>query len=51
MTRGETDVLYGYGEGVIDGDDLGLSETELRVPGYAQPISLDAENPFPDMTG
>ena len=51
MTRGETDVLYGFGEGVIDGDDLGLSETELRVPGYAQPIPLDAENPFPDMTG
>ena len=51
MTRGETDVLYGFGEGVIDGDDLGLSETELRVPGYAQPIPLHAENPFPDMTG
>lgn len=50
MTRGEVEVLYGYGEGVIDGDDLGLSETELRVPGYAQPIPLDAENPFPDMT-
>ncbi len=51
MTRGETDVLYGFGEGVIDGDDLGLSETELRVPGYAHPIPLDAENPFPDMAG
>ena len=50
MTRGETDVLYGFGEGVIDGDDLGLSATELRVPGYAQAIPLDPENPFPDMT-
>ena len=51
MTRGETQVMYGYGQGVIDGDDLGLSDSELRVPGYAQPIPLDAENPFPDMTG
>ena len=51
MTRGETQVMYGYGEGVIDGDDLRLSDRQLRVPGYAQPISLDAENPFPDMTG
>lgn len=51
MTRGDTRVLYGYGEGVIDGDDLDLSDTELRVPGYARPIPLDTENPFPDMTG
>ena len=51
MTRGDVEVLYGYGEGVIDGDDLAISERELRVPGYARPISLDAENPFPDMTG
>ncbi len=51
MTRGETEIMYAFGEGVIDPDDLGLSGSELRVPGYAQPISLDAENPFPDMTG
>ena len=51
MTRGDAEVLYGYGENVIDGDDLDISKRELRVPGYAQPISLDAENPFPDMTG
>ena len=51
MTRGDVQVLYGYGEDVIDGDDLAISERELRVPGYAQPISLDAENPFPDMAG
>ena len=51
MTRGDVEVLYGYGEDVIDGDDLDISERELRVPGYAQPIPLDAENPFPDMTG
>ena len=51
MTRGETNVLYGFGEGVIEADDLGLSGSELRVPGYGQPIPLDEENPFPDMTG
>ena len=51
MTRGEVEVLYGFDKGVIDGDDLSVSDRELRVPGYAQPISLDAENPFPDMTG
>ncbi len=51
MTRGDVEVLYGYGEGVIGGGDLAISERELRVPGYAQPIPLDTENPFPDMTG
>ena len=51
MTRGETDVLYGFGQDVIDGGDLAISARELRVPGYARPIPLDAENPFPDMMG
>ena len=49
-TNGEVSPIYQFGEGVLDGDDIELSEREIRVPGYEHPISLEPDNPFPDMT-
>ena len=39
-----------FGEGVLEGSDLGLSDTALRIPGFAEPITLPAVNPYQDMS-
>ncbi|MDE0692271.1 MAG: beta-ketoacyl synthase [Gammaproteobacteria bacterium] len=49
-TRGEAKPIYHFGEDVLQGDDIGIDAENLRVPGYSTPVSLDADNPFPDMT-
>ncbi len=41
--------IYQFGEGVIEGDQLGLSSKALNIPGFNNSIDLDLENPFPDM--
>jgi acetoacetyl-[acyl-carrier protein] synthase len=47
----DTKAIYQFGEGVVDGDDLTLTPEEIRVPGFAKPVNLRLDNPFPDMTG
>ena len=51
MSRGEITPIYRFGEGVLDGTELALDPREIRIPGFARPVSLDAENPYPDMCG
>ena len=50
MTRGEESPIYQFGEGVLEGTDLGISDTRIDVPGYGQPIELDVADPYPDMS-
>ena len=47
----ETPAIYQFGEGVVDGEDLSISADEIRIPGFGQPVRLDLDNPWPDMTG
>ncbi len=51
MTRGDSLPIYRFGEGVLGGEDLEVSASEMRIPGYGQAIPLEVENPFEDMTG
>ncbi len=51
MSRGEVAPIYQFGEGVLEPDDLEISDTRIQVPGYAHPIELDGDDPYPDMTG
>ena len=50
MTHGEEKPIYRFGEGVLDGPDLTIDASGMRIPGFEQPISLDPENPWSDMT-
>jgi acetoacetyl-[acyl-carrier protein] synthase len=50
MDRGEVAPIYRFGEGVLEGQDLGISLAAIRIPGFDKPVDLDLENPFPDMT-
>jgi acetoacetyl-[acyl-carrier protein] synthase len=50
MSRGEIAPIYQFGEGVLESSDLQMSDTQIRVPGYAHPIELNVEHPYPDMS-
>ncbi|MEZ5558267.1 MAG: beta-ketoacyl synthase [Pseudomonadales bacterium] len=50
MDRGAVEPIYRFGEGVLEGGDLSISDTEIRIPGFGRPVRLDLSNPFPDMT-
>lgn len=50
MTQGQIEPIYRFGEGVLDGPDLTLSDREIRIPGFDQPVNLDLPNPYPDMS-
>ncbi|HEY5647458.1 MAG TPA: beta-ketoacyl synthase [Pseudomonadales bacterium] len=45
----ETKAIYHFGEGVVEGKELAITATEIRIPGLAKPVSLVLDNPFPDM--
>ena len=42
--------IYQFGEGVLDGDDLEISPEQMRIPGFQNPVSLQLENPYEDMS-
>lgn len=46
---GRAGTVYQFGEGVIEGGDLGLDESGIRVPGFGLPVSLEHDNPWQDM--
>jgi acetoacetyl-[acyl-carrier protein] synthase len=49
-TAGENRLIYKFGVGVIEGESLGLSDTEISIPGHSNSINLQVENPYEDMT-
>ena len=51
MDSGEVKPIYRFGEGVVDGEDLTLTDTEIRVPGFGQGVRLDLANPWEELTG
>ncbi len=51
MSRGEVAPIYQFGEGVLEASDLTMTDTQIRVPGYAHPIEIALEDPYPDMSG
>ena len=38
--------IYQFGEGVLTGDDLEITDQEIRLPGFGLPVDLDIPNPF-----
>lgn len=46
---GQLQTIYRFGQNMIDESAIGLDDRELRMPGFAKPVSLDPENPYDDM--
>ena len=38
-----------FGEGVLDGPDLGITDQAMTIPGFNNSIELNLENPYKDM--
>ena len=47
---GSISPIYKFGEDVLSGTDLTITPSAIHIPGFGKPVSLDAENPFEDMT-
>ncbi|QUX96894.1 beta-ketoacyl synthase [Marinomonas sp. CT5] len=47
--RGETLPVYKFGFNVLGGEELNITDKEIRLPGYDMPVSLDIENEFSDL--
>jgi acetoacetyl-[acyl-carrier protein] synthase len=45
----QLDVIYRYGETLIDEAAVRLTEQGIHVPGYARDIQFDLQNPYQDM--
>lgn len=48
--NGKLQTIYRFGEGMIDEKGIRLDDKQLEMPGFAQTVSLDCDNPYDDMT-
>ncbi|PIE24994.1 MAG: beta-ketoacyl synthase [Neptuniibacter caesariensis] len=47
--KGETKPIYLYDNNVLQGEDLNITDRQIELPGYANPVNLDCDNPFKDL--
>lgn len=47
----ELDVIYRFGETLIDETELSLSEQGIDIPGFARSVEFNLQNPYLDMQG
>ena len=48
--NGGNGTIYNFGVGVVEGDELTLSDRAISIPGQTLDINLSVENPYQDMT-
>ena len=48
-TRGESMPIYKFDHGVLDADDVQLSQEELKLAGFSRSIDLNIKSPYADM--
>ena len=46
---GQFDLIYKFGEGQIDENEMTMSSLAISLPGFENEIALSQENPFSDM--
>lgn len=46
---GQLDVIYRFGEDQVDVAQLHLTESQITLPGFDQPVEFDTTNPWQDM--
>jgi len=47
--NGDLQVIYNFGENIIEDHDISVDEHEINLEGFANPIDLDFANPYQDM--
>ncbi|CAM3671871.1 MULTISPECIES: beta-ketoacyl synthase [Pseudoalteromonas] len=46
---GQYDLIYRFGDGMIEENDIVISETDMQIPGFDKAISFTKTNPYQDM--
>ena len=46
---GDFPPIYQLGENVVESNDLSISASEIRIPGFEKSVDLDLANPYADM--
>ena len=50
IDRGTLDILYNYGESIVEGPDLGITTKSISVPGFGAEMPLDhAKTKYSDL--
>ena len=49
-TQGNFDTIYHFGKDLIDENEIQMTDKEIRIPGFSNPIDLNLSNRFKDMT-
>lgn len=49
VIKGNFDTIYHFGEGLIDESQIRITQNQITLPGFAQPINLMVNNRFADM--
>ena len=47
--RGQFDLIYRFGEGLIDESAIEFDTEKMHIPGFEHPVTLSISNPFDDM--
>ena len=48
-SQGNFDTIYHFGQDLIQEDEIQMTDQEIRISGFANPIDLRMKNPFEDM--
>lgn len=48
---GQFPPIYNFGEGVLEGVDIDINSSRIKIPGFGQAVNLELENPYGDMSG
>ena len=48
--RGELRIIYRFGDGMLDDNQLDISASQISIPGFGRAIPLDEPNPYGDMS-
>ena len=47
--KGQLDVIYNFGENMIDDSEIQISGSEMRIPGFSQPLVFRKDDRFKDI--
>ena len=45
-SKGNFQVRYRFGEGVVDGGHQSIDSQRISIPGYGQTVSIDVDHPY-----
>ena len=46
---GQLDIIYNFGQGMIDDKDIEISESHISIPGFNKKLSFRKDERFKDM--